>query len=91
MKMQSEFERVEREGGDASNLSVAVTRAFGDVDERCGSCACVHACLLGFNACNCICIGLFGYMCRSFVHCSGKKERGLSAVPSGLCPHIGPL
>ena len=31
--MESEFERVSREGGDASNLSVAVTRAFGDVDE----------------------------------------------------------
>ena len=30
---ESEFERVSREGGDASNLSVAVTRAFGDVDE----------------------------------------------------------
>ena len=37
MEMESEFERVGREGGDASNLSVAVTRAFGDVDERFGN------------------------------------------------------
>ena len=29
---ESEFARVVREGGDACNLSVAVTRAFGDVD-----------------------------------------------------------
>ena len=64
MEMESEFERVEREGGDVSNLSVAVTRAFGDVDERFGNYVCAHACLLGLNACNCICIRLFGYICR---------------------------
>ena len=29
---ESEAARVVREGGDATNLSVAVTRAFGDVD-----------------------------------------------------------
>ncbi len=34
--MESESARVEREGGDASNMSVAVTRAFGDVDDRFG-------------------------------------------------------
>ena len=32
--MESESARVEREGGDANNMSVAVTRAFGDVDDR---------------------------------------------------------
>ncbi len=34
--MESESARVEREGGDANNMSVAVTRAFGDVDDRFG-------------------------------------------------------
>jgi len=64
MEMESEFERVEREGGDVSNLSVAVTRAFGDVDERFGNYVFAHACLLGFNAWICICIRLFGGICR---------------------------
>jgi hypothetical protein len=31
-----------REGGDASNLSVAVTRAFGDVDTRFGKYSSVY-------------------------------------------------
>ena len=49
MKIASEFERVEREGGDASNLSVAVTRAFGDVDERFGNYVYVPALVLSMQ------------------------------------------
>ena len=49
MEMESEFERFGREGGDASNMSVAVTRAFGDVDERFGNYVYVPALVLSMQ------------------------------------------
>ncbi len=74
-EMESEFARVSREGGDASNLSVAVTRAFGDVDERFGKLPLflVLECLGLLHACR-LPSGVFLYYCMLILDGQWQKR-----------------
>jgi hypothetical protein len=62
--MESESARVEREGGDANNMSVAVTRAFGDVDDRFGQYSSVLSYWFPCTLClQFFCISVFAGIC----------------------------